>query len=119
MSILVKGALVEGKIQDLLVEGNKISRISKNVSDRAEHVIDGKGKAVIPSFFNAHTHAAMTLFRGYADDIQLQEWLETKIWPLEAKITEDDVYWGAKLACLEMIKSGTTFFNDRLWRRWG
>jgi 5-methylthioadenosine/S-adenosylhomocysteine deaminase len=115
MSILVKGALVEGKIQDLLVEGNKISRISKNVSDRAEHVIDGKGKAVIPSFFNAHTHAAMTLFRGYADDIQLQEWLETKIWPLEAKITEDDVYWGAKLACLEMIKSGTTFFNDMYW----
>ncbi len=64
---------------------------------------------------NAHTHAAMTLLRGYADDMQLFEWLKTKIWPLESKLTADDVYWGTRLACLEMIKSGTTCFNDMYW----
>jgi 5-methylthioadenosine/S-adenosylhomocysteine deaminase len=57
----------------------------------------------------------MTLFRGYADDFPLKEWLTKKIWPLEQKITEDDVYWGTKLACLEMIKTGTTTFNEMYW----
>jgi len=59
-----------------------------------------------------HTHAAMTLFRGYADDMPLKPWLEQKIWPAEKKLTAESVYWGAKLACLEMIKSGTTTFFD-------
>src|SRR4030065_660813 len=76
---------------------------------------DGAGKAAIPSFVNGHTHAAMTLLRGYADDMPLKEWLETKIWVVEAHLTEEDVYWGTKLACLEMIKAGTTFFNDMYW----
>ncbi len=75
-------------------------------------MIDGRGKAAVPGLVNAHTHAAMTLFRSYADDLRLQEWLETKIWPREATLTGDDVYWGTKLACLEMIRSGTTCFND-------
>lgn len=115
MSILIKQALVGGKKQDLYIEGNVIKKIGANLRDKAEHKIDGRKKAVIPSFFNSHTHAAMTLFRGYADDMHLQDWLETKIWPLEGKLTEKDVYWGSKLACLEMIKSGTTFFNDMYW----
>jgi 5-methylthioadenosine/S-adenosylhomocysteine deaminase len=54
----------------------------------------------------------MSLFRGYGDDLILSEWLEDKIWPIEEKLTEDDIYWGTKLACLEMIKSGTVAFND-------
>ena len=57
----------------------------------------------------------MTLLRGYADDMPLQQWLEEKIWVLESKMTGEDVYWGTKLACLEMIKSGTTVFNDMYW----
>ena len=61
---------------------------------------------------NTHGHAAMTLFRGFGDDMPLMPWLEEKIWPNEAKLTKEDVYWGAKLACLEMIKSGTTTFFD-------
>jgi len=93
-----------------------IEEISETKSSKAaEFLIEGKDKAAIPGLFNAHTHAAMTLLRGYADDMQLQEWLSTRIWPTEAKMTEDDVYWGTKLACLEMIKSGTTFFNDMYW----
>jgi 5-methylthioadenosine/S-adenosylhomocysteine deaminase len=78
----------------------------------ADYVLDGKNKAALPGFINTHTHAAMTLLRSYADDFALQDWLTTKIWPVESKITKDDIYWGTKLACLEMIKSGTTCFND-------
>ncbi len=120
MSILIKNVLLEGKKRNIYIEENLIEEISevgsiKEKSVEAEFVIEGKDKAAIPGLFNAHTHAAMTLLRGYADDMQLQEWLSTKIWPTEAKLTEDDVYWGTKLACLEMIKSGTTFFNDMYW----
>ena len=57
----------------------------------------------------------MTLLRGYADDMPLKQWLEEKIWVLEAKLTGEDVYWGTKLACLEMIKNGITVFNDMYW----
>lgn len=67
----------------------------------ADKILDGSRKAVIPGFVNAHTHAAMTLFRGFGDDMPLMPWLEQKIWPNEAKMTREDVYWGAKLACLE------------------
>ncbi len=58
----------------------------------------------------------MSLFRGYADDMPLKHWLEGKIWPLEEKLTEEDVYWGSRLACLEMIKNGITVFNDMYWQ---
>lgn len=119
MSILIKNVLLDGKERNIYIEGNQIEAISEAGSTKeAEFVIEGKDKAAIPGLFNAHTHAAMTLLRGYADDMPLQEWLETKIWPVEARLTEDDVYWGTKLACLEMIKTGTTFFNDMYWH-WG
>lgn len=121
MSILIKNVLLEGKEQNIYITGNTIESISDAGSrekPETEFVIEGKGMAAIPGLFNAHTHAAMTLLRGYADDMPLQEWLETKIWPVEAKLTEQGVYWGTKLACLEMIKSGTTFFNDMYWH-WG
>lgn len=115
MSILIKNCLVDNKKVDIYIEENKISEISENISVEAEHKIKADNFAVIPSFINAHTHAAMTLFRGYADDMKLNEWLETKIWPNEAKLTKKLVYYGSKLACLEMIKSGITFFNDMYW----
>lgn len=123
MSILIKNVLLDGKERNIYIAGNQIEAIS-DVGNRerpggeAEFVIKGKGMAAIPGLFNAHTHAAMTLLRGYADDMPLQEWLETRIWPVEARLTEEAVYWGTKLACLEMIKSGTTFFNDMYWH-WG
>jgi 5-methylthioadenosine/S-adenosylhomocysteine deaminase len=68
-----------------------------------------------PPMINGHTHAAMTLFRGFGDDLPLMEWLETKIWPAEAKVQPDDVYWGARLAAIEMIRSGTSKFFDMYW----
>ncbi|MEM4268282.1 MAG: amidohydrolase [Candidatus Woesearchaeota archaeon] len=100
---------------DILIEENRIAKISERIKSNAEHKINAEGMAAIPSFVNGHTHAAMTLMRGFADDMQLYEWLSTKIWPIEAKLSENDVYIGSKLACLEMIKTGTTFFNDMYW----
>jgi len=117
MSILIKDVLLNEKVTSIYIEENKIADIGKK--PEADRVIDAKGKAAVPSFFNSHTHAAMTLMRGYADDLPLHKWLNEHIWPLEAKLTEDDVYWGTRLACLEMIKSGTTFFNDMYWHFMG
>jgi 5-methylthioadenosine/S-adenosylhomocysteine deaminase len=111
MSILIKEVQLNGKLGDIYIEENLISEMGK-VRIEAEHVIDGKNKAAIPGMVNTHTHAAMTLLRSYADDFTLQKWLTNVIWPVEANLTENDIYWGTKLACLEMIKTGTTTFND-------
>lgn len=112
MSILIKNVLFNDRTIDIYIEGKEIKQIGEGLSFPADKILDGSRKAVIPGFVNAHTHAAMTLFRGFGDDMPLMPWLEQKIWPNEAKMTREDVYWGAKLACLEMIKSGTTTFFD-------
>jgi 5-methylthioadenosine/S-adenosylhomocysteine deaminase len=112
MSILIKSILHKGKNVDIYIVGNKIKKTGESLSCEADKVIDGHNKAIIPGFVNTHTHAAMTLFRGYGDDMALMPWLKEKIWPNEAKLTPEDVYWCSKLACLEMIKSGTTAFYD-------
>ena len=78
-------------------------------------MIDGSGTALVPGLVNGHTHAAMTLFRGYGDDLPLMEWLEDWIWPAEARLTAEDVYWGTRLACVEMIRTGTVRFFDMYW----
>ncbi len=75
-------------------------------------VVDGRGKLCLPGLVNAHCHAAMTLLRGYADDMLLMPWLTEKIWPLEARLTGEDVYWGTLLACCEMLRAGVTAFAD-------
>lgn len=112
MSLLIQGVELNGAATDIFIENKYIKQIGVNLPATADIVIDGRRKAIIPGFVNTHTHAAMTLFRGFGDDMPLMPWLEEKIWPNEAKLTQEDVYWGAKLACLEMIKSGTTTFFD-------
>lgn len=79
---------------------------------RALKTIDASGCVVMPGLVNSHTHAAMTLFRGLADDLPLMDWLHQHIFPAEARLTEEWVYWGSLLACAEMILSGTTTFCD-------
>ena len=79
---------------------------------RASRVIDAKGGIIMPGLINSHTHASMTCFRGLADDLQLMTWLNDHIFPAEAKLDEQKVFWGALLACAEMIMSGTTCFCD-------
>jgi 5-methylthioadenosine/S-adenosylhomocysteine deaminase len=93
------------------IENGRISEIG-NVSGNADHEIDGSRKVLLPGLINTHTHLSMTLMRGFADDMRLQEWLETKIWPMEQKLTGDICYHGALLGCLEMIRTGTTCFMD-------
>ncbi len=99
---------------DLVIDGDTIAEIGTDLAAKYQgyEIIDGKDALVLPGFVNCHTHAAMTMLRGYADDLNLQEWLETKIWPRETHLNEDDIYWGTMLAALEMIKSGTTTFAD-------
>ncbi|MEJ2541773.1 MAG: amidohydrolase family protein, partial [Gemmatimonadota bacterium] len=78
-------------------------------------VIDASGLHLFPAFRNGHTHAAMTLFRGWGDDLPLMTWLQERIWPAEARMSADDVYHGTRLALLEMIRSGTVYLNDMYW----
>lgn len=116
-SLLITNIQVDGRPADILIDENgTIAEIGTSArKDRrceADFIIDGEGALAIPGLVNTHTHAAMSLLRGYADDMILQDWLAQKIWPLEAHLTGDDVYWGTRLACLEMIRSGTTAFND-------
>lgn len=95
------------------IDDGKIIEIGQNlISSRKDETIDCHGKVMIPGLVNTHTHLAMTLLRGYADDLELKEWLEQKIWPLEKRLTPDMVYSGALLGCLEMIRTGTTCFVD-------
>ena len=112
MSLLLKNVWLNEAITDVYIEEKEIRKIGPDLQVQATRVVDGTRKAIIPGFVNAHTHAAMTLFRGFGDDMPLMPWLEQKIWPNEAKLTREDVYWGTKLACLEMIKTGTTTFFD-------
>jgi 5-methylthioadenosine/S-adenosylhomocysteine deaminase len=84
-------------------------------AEPGDDVVDAGGDVLVPGLVNGHTHAAMTLFRGYGGDLPLMTWLETMIWPAEARLTDDDVYWGTRLACIEMIRSGTVRFWDMYW----
>ncbi|MBF0357748.1 MAG: amidohydrolase [Magnetococcales bacterium] len=101
---------------DIQIDAGKIKAIAPNLPeiDGAES-FDGNGMAAVSGLVNGHTHAAMSLFRGFGDDMQLMEWLQTRIWPAEAKLTEEDVYWGSRMACMEMIRSGTVAFEDMYW----
>ena len=118
MNLLVKNATVvlpDGQTitANIAVEGSKILAIGEAPADFiAEQTIDAKDMLAIPGFVNAHTHASMTLLRSYADDMELMTWLNDHIWPVEAKMISNDIYWGAALAAVEMIQSGTTTFAD-------
>lgn len=111
--IYIKQVLLGDEITNISIESNHIAGIGSSLPMPANAiVIDGQGKAALPSFANMHTHAAMSLFRGYANDLPLMTWLNDWIWPKEKRLDDDLVYWGTRLACTEMIKSGTTLFSD-------
>ena len=123
--ILLKSAVVDvcrGNTtrKDILIGNGKFLKIADKVlsedCDGCE-VVDCSDFAVLPAFYNGHTHAAMTLLRGYADDMELSRWLNEYIWPFEAKLTDEDIEIASRLAVLEMIKSGTVFFSDMYWHR--
>lgn len=110
---LIRQVQIDGVEQDILIKGNRIAKIAKDIRiEGFVNRIEGKGLTAVPGMANLHTHAAMTLFRGYGDDLPLFTWLNDYIWPVEAHLTEEDVYWGVRLACLEMARTGTTCFLD-------
>jgi 5-methylthioadenosine/S-adenosylhomocysteine deaminase len=116
-AILVRNVMVGEGLTDIFIDREGMiagmgEGTRKEFRGEAEFLIEGNGGVALPGLVNTHTHAAMTLLRGYADDMPLQEWLSQKIWPLEAHLTGDDVYRGTMLACMEMIRTGTTAFND-------
>lgn len=115
--VLVKNIIIDGARKEIFIDQDAtIAGIFDQDDNRhtrdADIVIDGNGAVALPGLVNAHTHAAMSLLRGYADDLVFQDWLFGRILPIEAHLTTDAVYWGTKLACLEMIRTGTTAFND-------
>ena len=121
MGILLKdilAALPEGEKDiirkaDLYVEGNRIVSIDEEPKGfQAEKIIEGKDRLAIPGLINCHTHSYMSFMRNVADDLSFMDWLFGTIDPIEQKMTDEDTYWGACLAIIEMMKSGTTCFND-------
>ena len=111
--ILIEDVLLNEKSTNILIENSMITGIGTQIPMPVNAIrIDGRGKAAFPAFANMHTHAAMTLLKGMGSDMPLQQWLNESIWPAEKHLDGEAVYWGVKLACLEMIKSGTTLFND-------
>ncbi|RLG46347.1 MAG: hypothetical protein DRO06_04575, partial [Thermoproteota archaeon] len=119
-TILIKNAVVvtqddERRVlrdADILIEGDVVAEVGRDLPGPADMLIDASKKVAIPGLINAHTHIAMTLFRGVADDMELMKWLKEKIWPLESNLTREDVLAGAKLGILEALRGGTTCFAD-------
>lgn len=117
MRILIKNGTVldmvnEPEIKDVLIQDDKIIKLEYNIQEQADKIIDANGKAVMPGLINCHNHAGMNIFRGYSDDLELHDWLEKAIWPVEDRLETEELYYSNLLAVLEMIKSGTTTFND-------
>ena len=118
--ILLKNVTVGDRQCDIVIDGGKFSRIVKagEIQDSfptsAYDVLDCTCLTAIPGFVNSHTHAAMALMRGVGEDMLFQDWIK-RIWDIESGLDRDYVYWGTKAACLEMIRTGTTVFNDQYW----
>ena len=95
---------------EVWIEDNKISYVgkSKETSVHFDREIDVQNNLIMPGFINAHTHSGMTFLRSMADDMPLQQWLNEKVFPIEAKLTQDDIYYFSKLAILEYLTSGIT-----------
>ena len=114
--LIIRNVFLNGSVTDIGICGGKISSIGDLRGESAAETFEASSRfAATPAFYNTHTHAAMTLLRGFAEDMELFEWLNEHIWPVEASLTPEEIYTGSKLAAIEMIKSGTVYFNDSYW----
>lgn len=114
--LTISGAVLDGETVGLRCEGGRIAALGPEVfATPGDERIEAAGAPLVAPLLNGHTHAAMTLFRGSGGDLPLMPWLEERVWPVEAKLDEEDVYWGARLACAEMVRSGTSRFWDMYW----
>ena len=120
MKILIKNGTVitmdsnKGKYEklDILIENDTITKVDKNITDSVDKVIDAREKIVLPGLINCHTHLGMSIFRATNDNLNLNDWLTKKIWPIEDNMTDEDMYYTSLLSCVEMIKTGTTCSSD-------
>ena len=119
MKILLKNATLlpeygyDGKQINVMVEDRKITEITEKMPvAKPDSVVDCKGNLLLPGFYNAHCHAAMTLFRGYGEDLPLQRWLEERIFPAEDRLTHESVLVASRYAIAEMIRCGVVSFSD-------
>lgn len=105
----IKNVLLNGKSVDITITGNLISSVKQSTDlSKPKYIVS-------PAFYNCHTHLAMNLLRGYADDLQLMDWLQNHIWPAEAHLNDEIVYAGTRFAIMEMIRTGAVFANDMYW----
>jgi 5-methylthioadenosine/S-adenosylhomocysteine deaminase len=115
-ALVVAGARVGGETVGVRCGDGTIEAIGAEVAAQpGDETIDAAGAPLVPALVNGHTHAAMTLFRGYGGDLPLMRWLRERVWPVEARLEPEDVYWGTRLACAEMIRTGTARFWDMYW----
>ncbi len=113
LAILPNGEKDEVRKTCIYIEGNRIAAVGEKPKGfREDKVIDGQDRLVIPGLINCHTHSYMAFMRNVADDLSFMDWLFGTIDPIEQQMTDEDTYWGACLAIIEMVKSGTTCFND-------
>jgi 5-methylthioadenosine/S-adenosylhomocysteine deaminase len=116
-TLAVTGAVLDGETVALRCAGGAIAAIGAEIApEPGDEAIDAGGAPLVPTLVNGHTHAAMTLFRGWGGDLPLMRWLREKVWPVEAQLDAEDVYWGARLACAEMIRNGIGRFWDMYWQ---
>ena len=96
-TLLIRNVQLDGNVTNILIEGNRFANLTAPADTVADETYDASGLALVPSFFNTHTHASMTLLRGYADDLPLFPWLNDHIWPFEGKMRAEDIYAGANV----------------------
>lgn len=121
MRVLIRGVAVWPRPEaalipkaDVIIEGRRFAALLTGEKPQGpfDLVVEGEGRLLLPGFVNAHTHLAMTLFRGLAQDRPLRQWLTEEVWPREKRLTAEVVHWFALLGLAEMIRSGTTAFAD-------
>lgn len=122
MRIRIRDCILDDRVVTVELADGRIDGIRHPDSEAdgaprppADRTLDGSGLHILPALRNGHTHVAMSLLRGHGDDLPLMEWLQTRIWPAEARLTGDHIHAGARLGILEMIRSGTVFFNEMYW----
>lgn len=120
MDLLIQNVRLDSEIRDVLIQDGQFAQIAPRIElkalPKAPQMLDGTGRALLPSFANVHCHAAMVLMRGLGDGTPLHEWLNDIIWPMERRLTADHIYWGTLFGCLEMIRSGITAVHDMYWQ---
>lgn len=101
---------------DMLIADGKIAQIGENLVCENAQVIDCTDKFITPGFASMHNHSPMNIFKGIAEDVHIDDWFNKELWPYESKMQDEDIYWGAKLACAEMINNGITAFADHYFK---